>query len=190
MIDIYIKVISMRFITVLLAGLLSLWCTESAYAARLLTFTIEVNGQKVFETMHTDDGLAKPAEVWSYLRSTSFKATGKLPSEPGEEMQMKLQGTVVIRAIHAGRTLAEAKVTELTLTRPNGTGAEWSLPTDEVVRTAGIAGLSLPPSEPVGQTQPWQWWARGISIFILLAIVVSMVVRRLGGKKEGVEAAG
>lgn len=171
----------MRFIGVILAGLLTLWCTESAYAARLLRFTIEVNGKTVFDAIHTDHGTAKPAEVWSYLRSVSFQGAG----EPGA-LQMKLQGVVVIRAIHVERILAEAKVTELTLTRPNATSTEWSLPADEVVRTAGIAGLDVSPSE----TQPWQWWARSISIVILLAIVVSLIVRRSGGKKEGVEAAG
>lgn len=175
----------MRFINILLAGLLTLCCTESAYAARLLRYTIEVNGQMMFDTIHTDNGLAKPAEVWSYLRTTSFKAAGKLPGEPGA-VQVKLQGTVVIRAMHVDRTLAEAKVTELTLTRPSDTSTEWSLSPEEVVRTAGIAGLDVTPSE----TQPWQWWARSISAFILLVIAVSIVMRWSGGKNEKSEAAG
>lgn len=176
----------MRFISFILAGLLTLCFTESAYAARLLLFTIAAK-EHVLVAMHTDNGLAKPAEVWSYLRTVSFQMEAKPSGEPGA-LQMKLQGPVVIRVTHADRTLAEAKLTELTLTRPHATSTEWSLPADEVVRTGEIAGFNA--SELVVQTQSWQWWARGISIFILLAIVVSMVVRWVGTKKEGVEIAG
>ncbi len=165
----------------------SLGGTGSAQAARLVRLTVEVNGQTVLESHYTDDGLEDAATVWSYFRTTSLKAEAKakLPVEPSDALSMKLQGNVVVKAVHAGRTIAEAKLTELSLNRRDGASTEWSLTPEEVERTARAAGLTVQAASPVAETKPWQNWLRILSFIILLLIGVSLVAQTRKRREKG-----
>src|SRR5262245_11820289 len=104
-----------HFTWLLLAPSFWLFCAESASAARLLNFSVELNGQKNLTAIHDDNGLADAATVWSYLRDKelSVEAGAQLPIKGNDPLQCQMQGNIVIRVIHAGKVIAESKVTDL-----------------------------------------------------------------------------
>jgi hypothetical protein len=119
--------------------LLGLVMSETAWAARLLYATVELDGRIAFRSAYQDDdwnGVAPAARVWTYL--------GREPlwSEATNNVGSDLRGVVAIRIMHADRLIAQASVTNLTLKSSKG---KWFLPTDEMQRTARVAGLAFNP---------------------------------------------
>ncbi len=161
-----------------LTGFLLLCITPSAHAARLLRYTIEVNGTTLFTAIFADEGLSKPAEVWSYLQLISFTPdpTARYAVDDTRPMQVKLAGNIIIRASHTNRSIAEAKLTELTLTQGDAKWNEWKLNMEEIVRSASVAGLGiLPPIAGLSTTQ-WYWYLGGIVLIVGVVLLVSKLL--------------
>jgi hypothetical protein len=150
---------------------LLLFLPAPASAARLLNFSVELNGQKVLAAIDSDDGLADPGTIWSRLHQKMLTAENgpQFPIKVDDPLHCQLEGNIVIRATHAGKVLAEAKVSELQLVRTDAASNLWSLSPDAVVRTAQAAGLK---ALPTGE--------KGIEPRLLVLIGLSGVVLLIG----------
>lgn len=171
-----------KFKTAMLA-LVALACLGSnAWAARLMRFAIEVDGKLLLNAYQEDNSDLTKAEVWSRLRGKGFEIEkgAKLPLESPGATLLKLKGEVVLRLTHARSTLAEAKLTELTLTRKEGTGNEWLLSGEEVQRTATVAGLgTLPEVKPKQEGMPtWVWVSGSVTLVLILLSLVTRLMSK------------
>jgi hypothetical protein len=128
---------------------------NSAYAARLINVRFESGDRVLLETYYQDDGLPGLATIWRYLgrKPIMAEASELVAATAPDPLRAELTGGVIIRVMHAGRLIAQAKVDGLTLKRENTSNAHWFLPGDEVERTARIAGLGPAPANIV-----WPWW--------------------------------
>jgi hypothetical protein len=133
---------------------------ESASAARLLNVRFESAGRLLLETYYQDGELADAATVWRYLglRPIMVEESPLVVADTADPTRADLSGDVTISIQHAGRLIARAKVSGLTLTRGDPRGLQWFLPSAEVERTARAAGLGQAVSP--GSLRPW-WitWA-------------------------------
>ena len=129
---------------------------KSASAARLIDVTFESDGRVLLETYYEDSGLVDAATVWRYLgRKPIMVAKSPLVhANTTDPMRADLDGDVTVSILHAGRLIARAKVSGLSLTRGDPSNTEWFLPGDEVERTARVAGLG-PAMSPANV---WPWW--------------------------------
>lgn len=169
-------------------------CQTSANAARLLHVEYEVDGEQILATAYTDGG-ADAATVWRYLSETPNFGTRqevtdeKVDGQPdgrkevvrkfapfsvdeNDPMRATLTGDVVVRILHASQTIAEVKVSELTLIRDDSSEDRWYVPEAEVEHTAMLAGLGTPTPATAAAT----WIGMGIRVFFVAAIVLLVVV--------------
>ena len=136
-----------------LAAGLWLFLPGSAFAARLVSATIELDGQTVLSSTYEDDDFwgAPPgaATVWRYLGKEPMWAEKpvRVTADAAEPLQAKLKGALVIRLQHVHSLIVQAKASELTLIRAAPSSDKWFLPAEEVERLAkanGIPGLPSP----------------------------------------------
>jgi hypothetical protein len=137
----------------LLATGLWLFLPGSAFAARLVSAIVQLDGQTVLSSTYQDDDFwgAPPggATVWRYLGKEPMWAekTVRVTGEAAEPLRAKLKGILVIRLQHVDSPIVEAKASELTLIRADPSSDKWFLPAEEVERLAeanGIPGLPSP----------------------------------------------
>jgi hypothetical protein len=114
-----------------------------AAAARLIQVSYERDGRVLLETYYEDRGRADVATVWRYLGTRPILAESSQwnLASSGDPLRADLPGKTTIRVRHAGRELASATVSGLTLTRLDPGSAHWYLPKPEVERTARDAGV-------------------------------------------------
>lgn len=161
-----------------LTALIFFCSTPSAHAARLLRYTIEVNGTTFYSAIYADEGLGKPAEVWSYLQLISFTPdpNARYVIEDTRPMQIKLAGNIVLRASHTNRSIAEAKLSELTLIQGDAKWNEWKLSMEEIERSGSVAGLGTLPAIAGLSTTQWYWYLGGIVLIIGVVLLVSKLL--------------
>ena len=154
---------------------------ESAFAARLLTATVEVDGQLVLQTAYSDSGTEKPATVWRYLAGEpGWAETAKIQADEAEPQRARLKGNIVIRIQHVDRQIVQANASELELVRIGLPGDRWFLPETEVERLAAASGISPPPVLPSWTGPLWPWLAVGAAMVIGLIVLLgfSFALRR------------
>jgi hypothetical protein len=130
-----------HFAILLFVGLLL--SSESASAARLISVQFESAGRLLLEAYYQDGGLADATTVWRYLGRKPIMV-GESPlvvADIADPTRADLSGDVTISVQHAGRLIARAKVSGLTLRRVDPQNLQWFLPGAEVERTARAAGL-------------------------------------------------
>lgn len=160
-------------------NLLAVWLwvsmDSSAFGARLLSATVQLDGQTVLQTSYQDDDMwsAPPgaATVWRYLskKPLSAEKVVQLEVDNSKPLQAKLQGTLVIRMQHVNRVIVEAKATELTLIRADPASDQWYLPVDEVERLAQANGIPGLPSATL-----FQFASTWLGLTAAAAVVVSL----------------
>jgi hypothetical protein len=132
------KVFGLSAIVILLTG-------THAFAQRLLTMTVELNGHPVLRTVYEDKGTATPVEIWRNLLSQSPSADPELNEiqpDPRDPQVATLKGPVVVSVEEGNNLIGRAEVEDLTLRRSNTTTVKWYLDFDDVFRTAFAAKLS------------------------------------------------
>ena len=137
------------FVGLLLGG-------EPASAARLINVRFESAGRLLLETYYQDGELADAATVWRYLgrKPTMVAESPLVVADTADPTRADLSGDVTISVQHAGRLIARAKVSGLTLTRRDPQDRQWFLPGTEVERTARAAGLG----QAVSPGSSRSWW--------------------------------
>jgi hypothetical protein len=144
---------------------------ESAFAARLLTAEVEVDGKLVLRTSYADDGTANRSAVWRYLgREPGMAETAKIQPDEANPDRARLTGNIAIRIHHGGGSVVLAKATELQLVRIGSPNDRWYLPADEVERIAAANGI--PRNAPMGAPAATFW----LAIVALLAVLVLALV--------------
>jgi hypothetical protein len=153
---------------------LVLLSSQAAHAARLLTYTITVDGKTWKKGIYSDNGTGDAAAVWSYLHKVRFQQEeGSQDVEKRDDpLRTKLKGEIRLRAEQSGRVIAEARLSELLLVRTDASKDEWSLPPEEVDRTAKAAGLASPITEK-GSV----YW--DVSLWTVIALLLGMIIFRL-----------
>jgi hypothetical protein len=148
------------FVVLLLSG-------ESASAARLLNVRFESAGRLLLETYYQDGELADAATVWRYLgrRPIMVEESPLVVADTADPTRADLSDDVTISVQHAGRLIARAKVSGLTLTRGDPRSLQWFLPGAEVERTARAAGLGQAVSP--GSVRPWWIMWAGFALLCL-----------------------
>jgi hypothetical protein len=168
----------------LLAAGLWLFLTGSAFAARLVTAIVQLDGQTVLSLTYQDDDFwgAPPgaATVWRYLGKEPMWAEKNVrgTGEAAEPLQAKLKGTLVIRLQHVDSPIVEAKASELTLIRADPSSDKWFLPAEEVERLAEANGIPGLPSPSLFQPAI-TWLGLSIAAIVLVgSISVWLLFRR------------
>jgi hypothetical protein len=162
----------------LAVSLLGVWLWlamgSSAFAARLLSATIQLNGQTVLHATYQDDDFwgAPPgaATVWRYLGKEPLwvEKGPQVQADAADPLLAKLRGNLVIRLQHVDRLIVEAKAAELTLIRAGPSSDRWFLPADEVERLAQANGIPAAPSLTLlGRAGTWL----GLSIAAVVLVV-------------------
>ncbi len=137
----------------LLAAGLWLSMPDSAFAARLVTVLVQLDGQTVLTSTYEDDDFwgAPPsaATVWRYLGKEPMWAEKgvQVTADAAAPLQAKLKGSVVIRLQHVDHLIVEVRTSELILIRADPSSIRWFLPAEEVERLAeanGIPGVPRP----------------------------------------------
>jgi len=111
---------------------------------RLLKVEYALDGTTMLTTRYEDGCTPGAAEVWSYLAAAPlvFSSDGDDADPLGEGPRRRFEGAVSIRVVHAGRTIAEAQLKELTLVRDPDQPGSWHLDVAEMERTRVAAGLA------------------------------------------------
>jgi hypothetical protein len=120
------------------AGVL-LAAAATAHAARLLQFTIELDGKVILHTLYQDSGRPDAPAVWGYWGKAPITAVEKDTSVKPDAEDAKtatLKGDLRLRIQHVDRVIAEARVESLRLIRQDAADDRWFLPREEVQRTA------------------------------------------------------
>jgi hypothetical protein len=147
--------------TVLVAG-------QSAFGARLLKATIEVNGQPVLETAYSDRGTESPETVWRYLGSEpGWVETAKIEPDPKNLQRARLEGEIVIRVTHGGQQVVEGRATKLELIRFGSPNDRWFLPESEVERLAAANGIAQPAQGASLNGPVWLWLIGGLAAIVV-----------------------
>lgn len=131
-----------RLMTFIGGLLLTATTTSPVEAARLLTATVELDGQIVLNTAYPDDSNPYQERVWRYLADPpGWTESSKIQASHDDPLRAELKGEIVIRIVHVSRTIVEARATELTLVRPDPLSDYWHLPDSEVERVATANGI-------------------------------------------------
>lgn len=153
--------------------------SPSAHAARLLEFTIEVDGKPVLRGIASDDGREEVRVVWGYLHRVEFELEKDAKIEINALDEAVLRGNVVVRIRHAQQTLSEARLMNLQLVRKDPNATRWMLPAAEVARATQAAGFPYMP--PPTKANRFAWWVLpmlGLVTSILLLIAAGLRVWR------------
>lgn len=102
---------------------------SSAFAARLLNYTISQGGQPLVRGIYSDDGLQPRDAVWSFAKSVQFRIVphAKFPLKSPTDLECKLEGPVDIRVQHTSTDLIAVTIKGLTLVRPDSSSRDWTL---------------------------------------------------------------
>jgi hypothetical protein len=157
---------------------------SSAFAARLLSATVRLNGQTVLHSKYQDDDFwsAPPgaATVWTYLGKEPLwvEKGAQVQADAADPVRAKLRGSLVIRLQHVDRLIVEAKAAELTLIRADPSSDKWFLPAEEVERLAQANGIPAVSSLPLVE-RPSTWLGLDIAAVVLVVSVsVWLLIRR------------
>jgi hypothetical protein len=172
----------------LAVSLLGVWLWlamgNSAFAARLLSATVELNGQTVLHSQYQDDDFwgAPPgaATVWRYLGKEPLwvEKGAQLHADAADPLRAKLRGNLVIRLQHVDRLIVEAKAADLTLIRAGPSSDKWFLPAEEVERLAQANGIPALPSPGLFE-RPSTWVGLSIvAVVLVMSISTWLLIRR------------
>lgn len=123
------------------ASLLAVSLLPGCSGQRLLHVEIERNGVRALETQYGVSDSLDPAAMWASLQGETFTAVAPIPSEPTDPEKASLKGKIRIVIHHVDKEIAAAKVSEVRLTRADGTNDHWKLAVGEASRTSHAAGL-------------------------------------------------
>jgi hypothetical protein len=141
-----------------------------AEAARLLKFTILVDGKVAYSGLHEDDGRAGKAQVWSYWESVKLlRESDAPPTAPDETLRSRLRGQVMLRVEHGQQVLAEASLADLLLLRDDPQSVNWKVAPEEIDRTAKLAGVRPLPDQMRERSKLDSLW------LILGALVIAAI---------------
>jgi hypothetical protein len=170
----------------LAVSLLGVWLWlavgSSAFAARLLTATIQLNGQTVLHSTYQDNdywGAPSAATVWRYLGKEPLwvEKGAQVQADAADPLQANLRGDLIIRLQHVDRLIVSAKATELTLIRADPSSDKWFFPAEELERLAQTNGI--PSVRTLTLFEHASSWL-GVSIVAVLLVVTSawLLIRR------------
>jgi hypothetical protein len=173
-----------RLAVKLLAVWLWLVVGSSAFAARLLSATVQLNGQTALHSTYQDDDFwgAPPgaATVWRYLGKEPLwveKGT-QVQADAADPLRATLRGILVIRLQHVDRLIVEAKTAELTLIRANPSSDKWFLPAGEVERLAQANDIPAVPSLTLFERAS-TWLGLSIAAVVLVVSISAwLLIRR------------
>lgn len=161
-----------------------------AFAARLLTATVQLDGQTVLQSKYQDDDSwgtpPGPATVWRYLGKEPIwvEQGAQIQADAADPVRAKLRGNVVVRVQHVDRLIVEAKADELTLVRANPSSENWYLPADEVERLAQANGIPAAPSRTrFERVSLWLW---PVVAALVVGISACLLIRRRPRRSDGV----
>ena len=167
---------------------------NSAFAARLLSATVQLDGQTVLQSKYQDDDFwgtpPGPAVVWRYLGKEPIwvEKGAHVHADGTDPLHAKLRGNLVIRIQHVDRMIVEAKATEITLIRPDPSSDKWFLPAEEVERLAQANGIPAVPSRTLFE-RPSTWLALGIAALVLVGSIAAwLLMRRQSSSGAGASA--
>ena len=126
---------SARWSVLILALGVLLVCGQPALAARLIGFTVSIDGKVVLEANWGDDGDMQGDFVWRQLKEAAlwpFKGY-KVEADGDDPLRATLKGKVIVQSIYSGR----AEVSELKLVREKD-NARWKIAPAEVERTLKV----------------------------------------------------
>jgi hypothetical protein len=146
-----------------------------ASAARLLKYSVLVDGKVVYVGQYTDDGLAGKARVWSYLEQVKFRPQPDAPVKADEALRHLIRGKVTLKAEHASQVIAEAALSEIMLLKDDPQSPDWKLAPEEIERTARLAGVGPLPDDEAGVRTDRTLW---IIVSILVVVVGALFVFR------------
>jgi hypothetical protein len=177
-----VKVAQRLAVSFLAAGLW-LFLPGSAFAARLVTAVVQLDGQTVLSSKYQDNDFwgapPGPAVVWRYLGKEPMWAEEPVlvTADAAQRLEAKLKGSLDIRLQHVNHLIVQAKASELTLIRANPSSDKWFLPTEEVERLAlanGIPGLRSPSHSQEANT----WLGLSIATVVLVGSVSAWLLIR------------
>jgi hypothetical protein len=148
---------------------------SSAFAARLLNYTISQGGQPLVRGIYSDDGLQPRDAVWSFAKSVQFRIVphAKFPLKSPTDLECKLEGPVDIRVQHTSTDLIAVTIKGLTLVRPDSSSRDWTLKEGEVERVAALLPKQLEAGDKSGSWNVWGWSA-GLIVLLVIAVVIAM----------------
>jgi hypothetical protein len=136
--------------------------------------------QVILHTYYQDYGTEKPAIVWRYLEQKPIGVAEEDTSIEADEdnpLRATLKGTLRVTIGHTTQVLAEASVTELSLTRESADDQLWFLPENEVERTAALAGLP-PKPKGLGTTARRALIAALLIATVMVAVALVWFIKR------------
>src|ERR1043165_9172724 len=134
-----IEVLSLLFGACLVFG-----SAQPAEAAKFIEVRIEKDGKLLFSATFTAADTDTAADIWDQLRKTPFARKWDIGADKKDQV---LKEKITLTVIWPQDTaLASAKLDELRIVY-DGKKDQWSLPPEEVERTAKAAGLKLPKSK-------------------------------------------
>jgi hypothetical protein len=146
---------------------------SSTFAARLVSATVQLNGQTVLHSTYQDEDFwgAPPgaATVWRYLRKEPLwvEPGAQVQADATDSLQAKLRGLLIIRLQHVNRLIVDAKAAELTLIRTAPSSDKWFVPAEEVERLAQANGIPAVPSLTLFERAS-TWLGLGIATVVLI----------------------
>lgn len=153
--------------------------TNIAFAARIVTVEILIDGEEVMGIARTDLG-EDHATMWQYLKADRFSVERdfEVPALEEDPLKAVLIGKLEMRLVYGNSDIAaRAQMDQLTLVRRTADSDEWFLDPADVDRTMALAGLRIPPR--VAPPPPSSLGARlvaGLVIFLLI-VGVALLVR-------------
>jgi hypothetical protein len=167
----------------LAVSLLAVWLWlalgSSAFAARLLGATVQLNGQTVLQSKYQDDDFWGAPTVWRYLGKEPLlvEKGAQVQADVADPLRAKLRGSLVIRIQHVDRLIVEAKAGELTLIRADPSSDKWFLPAEEVERLAQANSIPAVPSLTLFERTS-TWFGLSIAAVVLVVSISAWLSRR------------
>lgn len=166
--------------------------TSPACGARLLQVYLEADDRTILHTFYQDDGRAKAAAIWRYLKAPPIMVDENATSisvGTRDPLLATVQGNLILRVQHKERVIARASLSTLTLRREERQSQAWFLPAAEVERTAAVAGLG-----PAHSLWERLWSHTALPVFMTLVVLVVAIaltalalLRFRGGRKPATE---
>ena len=173
---------------------------SAAFAARIGTIEIRVDGKVLLRGSTHDNGAPPPSVVWRYLsRPTGLDELRPEPGveivpDAGDPLRATLKGKIVVEVQFAGK----AEVSELRLVRKSPS-AGWSVAEEDVARMANGMNLSTVPGLPEVVGRPaasaeraedagevsWPWVIAGAVGVVLAAGIAALCFRSRLRRTDG-----
>lgn len=165
-----------------LAGFLLLSFEQTALAARAIRLEILLEGEVVASGLYTAGDRTPPEVVWRYLKEPPgfiSEEDQKIKADESNPLRAALTGNIEVRLRHVERVLASAKVTHLSLVRPEEARSNWHLPEAEVERLAQIAGLPTPATRGVATAAKTVILVSALLGILLVGGLLFWLIRRI-----------